>query len=326
MRYLIFLLASTCIIAVSCKKNKDKPQPPAPPETGETVRVRLNLAGDLQLSESALPWERRAGNMNEYAKTLRDSTIYAVIVNKHGEQPWTGRYSSGLFNRLDSVVLDLPLEVKVDIIVRAFKKGSGGGLFYTWRNGMQYFDLPMGTELTNKMDTLHRTTTAMVDTVSWMKVTDPLDTLQYIGGKDFPELDVYYGKVTYTALPAPTSIQLKMKRICFGLQLSSNNFTAGKLIAEIPYAQAATVTPANINTKHFIYASDFFKTDSAFSLPVTVKWEKPGGSVVTLGEKTIQFKRNVLTKIQVVVSDSGKTQLELVITETDWGGTEFINF
>jgi len=57
-----------------------------------------------------------------------------------------------------------------------------------------------------------------------------------------------------------------------------------------------------------------------------MKWEKPDGSIVPLGEKKIFFKRNVLTKISVTIPPPGSAALGPVISEMTWSGSETVNF
>lgn len=140
------------------------------------------------------------------------------------------------------------------------------------------------------------------------------------------ELDVFRGTASFTVVPEPVSISVNMKRQSFGVQLSSPNFTEGKLTLEIPDAQTKSVTPADIHSKFFVFAADVFKFVNEFDSNVKVKWEKPDGTIVLQGEKTIRFKRNVLTKIQVTISGSSRTDLNPVITETDWESTETVDF
>ncbi len=316
-----FLLAALCIIAAACAKKNDPP-PPAPPDNKETVTVRFRLTGDILTLDTNLPFERRAGQTDWYARALRDSTIFAVMVEK-ADAPWPRLYSSGMFSRADSVVLDLPVEQKVNIIVRAFRKGSGGGIFYTWKNGLPYFDAPFKATLNNRMDTLQR---AMTDTVSWVRVTDPADSTKSFGEKVHPELDFFHGSTTLTVMPSPVSQTLSLKRMSFGVKLSSPNFTTGKLLLELQGSHPQSVTPADINTRYFVFGSDLFKFTQQFTGRVAIKWQKPNGAIVSLGEKDIVFKRNVLTKIEVKISEDGRVNLDPVITETDWSGTETVVF
>lgn len=319
-----FLLAALCIFAAACAKKNDPP-PPAPPDNKETVKVQFRLTGDILSFDTDLPFGRQAGNSPDwYGRALRDSTIFAVMVQKADSASWLPPlYASGMFSRADAIVLDLPVNLKVNIIVRAFRKGSGGGIFYTWKNGLPYFDAPLKATLNNRMDTLQR---AMTDTVSWVRVTDPADSTKSFGEKVHPEVDFFRGSTTFVVLPSPVSQTLSLKRMSFGVKLSSPNFTTGKLLLELQGSHPQSVTPADINTRYFVFGSDLFKFMQQFTGHVAIKWQKPDGAIVSLGEKDIVFKRNVLTKIEVKISEDGRVNLDPVITETDWSGTETVVF
>lgn len=314
MRNLFFLLAAICITATACKKDGEKPAPPEPP-AGKPgfVQLRLRLGGELQTSEIPLP----------YGRQFRDSTLYHVIVY-HDSIPYRA-YAGGLFAHAGAISLELPENQKFNISVRAFKKGTGGGLFYIWQNGLPFFDYPINAILNNKMDTSNHFTQ---DTVSWVRVTNPADTTKFIGGMSFPETDVFRGTASINVTPEPVSLPIYMKRLSFGVQLTSPNFTEGKLILEIREAQVKSVTPADIDSKHFIFATDFFKSHEWFEWPVKVTWEKADGTIVPQGIKTIRFKRNVLTKLHIILSDGGRTDLDPVfpLPETDWETTETVDF
>lgn len=320
MKHTFILIAALGLFAASCKKNNGQPQQPDPSANSSTVQVRLRLSGDILSADSPLPNGRQAGpGSNTEARMLRDSTIYAVMVRK-GNANWGDPFTSGMFTKPDSIILDLPVDQTVTVIVRAFRKGSGGGIHYIWQNGKPYFEYPVHAALTNKMDSTQK---KMIDTVSWLKITSTLDSAITFGEKDNPETDLFYGKTTFLISAAPISQSLELKRHAFGVQLAATGFTTGKLRLEIDGSHPKSVTPADINSKYFVFASDLFKFQQQFARNVTIKWEKPDGNIVIVGQKAITFKRNILTKIQVAVS--GNINLDPVITDTEWG-TETVVF
>jgi hypothetical protein len=314
MRNLFFLLAAICITAAACKKDGEKPVPPEPPDGKPGfVQLRLRLDGELLTSEGPLP----------YGRQFRDSTLYSVIVHRDSTPSYMV-YAGGMFSHAGAISLELPVGQKFNISVRAFKKGTGGGLFYTWQNGLPYFN-HFYAFLNNKLDTANH---FVRDTLNWLRVTNPADSTKFFQERSFPEVDVFHGTASINVTPEPVSLRIYMKRLSFGVQLSSPNFTEGKLILEIPDAQTKSVTPADINSKHFLFATDFFKSGEWFEWPVKVKWEKPDGTIVPQGVKIIRFKRNVLTKLHVIISNGGRTDLEpvIIIPETDWETTETVDF
>lgn len=332
MRSTLLLLTLSFTLAVSCK-NKDKttPNPPEPPTTGETVRARIRLSGDILSSESPLPNGKKVDNSTQYAKELRDSTLYGIMVKTGANLNTT--ISRGLFNNTDSIIVDLPVGGEYKIIAYAYKRGTGTGLHYGWQVDGQYFDWPIYSVLRNRMDTSgpivsHYNT--IMDTLARFQLFDPIDSTKTIPAREYSEIDAYRGEVTVTTTGAPAIVTVNMKRMSFGIKFSAANFTEGKLHAGFSggYMAVQSVTPENIDEKYFIYTSNDFKYGDTLRWPVNVvmSWEKPDGSTVPLGEKKITFKRNVLTTVHVTVSDTGRTQLIPIITETDWAGTETVDF
>lgn len=332
MRSTLLLLTLAITLAVSCKK-KDKPNPdPLEPVAGETMRTRIRLTGDIFSSESPLPNGRKVNDAPQYAKALRDSTLYGIMVK-------TGQYfnttiSRGLFNNTDSIVIDLPVEGQFRIIAYVYRRGTGSGFFYEWQAEEQYYGWPIYTTLRNRMDTSGPITehfNTIMDTLSSFQLFDPLDSTKTIPTREYTEADVYRGAIDVTATGAPAIIELPVKRMVFGIKFDAANFSEGKLHAGFSggYMAVQQVTPENINDKYFIYTAGDFKYADTLRWPVTVvmSWEKPDGSTVPLGEKKIMFKRNVLTTIHVTIPGAGSgIILNPVITEEDWAGGETVDF
>lgn len=320
MKYL--LIALTLAVTISCTKNTEKP---AASQNPGAVAVRLQLGGELTASEIPLPNGRRAGGSAEYAKTLRDSTIYAIYVYK--QNGWRFEvFSSGLFNQKNSITLLLPAQGYFRLSAYAIKKGTGEGLFYTMQGTQQYFPRPIDAGLANEMDSLHREQlTRHWDTLSGMLVADPANLQQSLPVSSFPELDAFHGDSIFSMAEIPATISLPMRRVAFGIRFSATNFTSGKLVMDFPdvfspQTDVKTVTPANINTRMFIHASDLFKFPQWWheqTMKVRMKWEKTDGSTVVLGEKTVNFKRNVMTTLAVTIPGPGRNSAPAGITVTE---------
>lgn len=328
MRSTLLLLTLAITLAVSCnKKDKPAPNPPEPPVTGETVRTRIRLSGDIFSSESPLSNGRKVGDAPQYEKGLRDSTLYAVIVRMAG-WPSSG-IASGLFDNKDSIVVDLPVEGEFKISVIAYKRGSGPGLYYEWKDGVPYFDEPFNSSLTNSMR--YGNHIYMHDSLYNLRLFDPLDSTTSLPVKYIAEVDGYRGSKVVDVAEASSIVTLEMKRMAFGVKFSADNFTAGKLHAEFIYygvILSKTVTPETIG-EYFIYTShDFtYRGDTLFPINVRMTWEKPDGVMVPLGEKPVSFKRNILTTIRIAIPASGGgIILDPIITESDWSATETVEF
>ncbi|WP_298739877.1 hypothetical protein [uncultured Chitinophaga sp.] len=331
MRLRFLLLACVTITAFSCKKSNEQAPPAAPPASEGTVEALLKLTGDIKTSES--PLGKKAPGTTVFAKTLTDSTIYYVIVRKDNKSVYIG-----VFNQADSIKLKLPTAGTVTVEAAAYKKGSGTGLFYRWYDGRQAYSSPIyGGDavnptgyVTNQMDTIRYVYGYVfrADSLRYRSMFVPEDSTRATNTLH-PEMDAYLGSTTFAASAAPDVVNLFMKRHTFGVQYSTQNFTSGRLIADYSnYMPTRYLTPAD-TTRQFLYTAEEFKErDSLLNDAVTVKlkWEKPDGAIVALGEKKIYFKRNILTKINVTIPPSGSAAFTPSITETDWTGSETVGF
>ncbi|GEP97426.1 hypothetical protein CCY01nite_36860 [Chitinophaga cymbidii] len=218
-------------------------------------------------------------------------------------------------------MVDLP-EGEYDISVIAFKRGSGPGLYYEWKDGVPYYGEPINSSLTNSMYGPNRI--QMRDSLYSMQLFDPQDSTKSLPLKFIAEVDGYHGRKVVAVNGTPSVVTLEMKRMAFGVQLSADNFTEGKLHAEFIGNGAMlpkTVTPENMGG-HFIYTlHSFIGQEDTYSrlLNVRITWEKADGTMVPLGEKPVYFKRNILTTIHVTIPgpDEG-TILDPVIIESEW--------
>ncbi len=246
---------------------------------------------------------------------------------------------SGIFDRADSIQLTLPVEGNVMVEASAYKRGSGPGLYYYYRWGGNQRDYSTSAiygnasntgVVTNKMDTIsyrdggsHR-----ADSLGRLAVFNPADTTRPVFMLH-SELDTYYGQVIFAGASAPSVIDLPMKRRVFGVQYSADNFSSGRIIADFSGLMTTKyITTGDTATQYLYTAKEFLVRDSLLNdaVMVKMKWEKPDGNIVSLGEKKIYFKRNILTKIHVSVPASGSAPLTPVISETDWSGTENVSF
>ncbi|MGX5817011.1 hypothetical protein ACWKWU_02380 [Chitinophaga lutea] len=333
-RTLSLLTMLGCLTFIACQKQKSG-SPTLPPATEGTKEIRFRLGGELLVTESPLSNGRVAPGTNDLSKTVRDSTLYVVMVKTQQSGSYYTNYMSGLYDVADSIRLNIPATGNVRVVVNAYRRGTSIGLYHTWENGLRKFDYPFNSVVNNKSDSLHRNYPNVTeDTISWVRVFNPIDTLQPLPGASYPEVDAYRGSIEFAAATAPPVMLLNMRRAAFGLRFASSNFTSGKLIAEYKMPGDAfanihlhTVTPADINSRFFIHSADVLK--ELDSLPsgqyVHIKWEKTDGSVVPIGTTYIRFKRNVMTTINITIPDGGRIGITPQITETTWSGTETVN-
>jgi hypothetical protein len=88
------------------------------------------------------------------------------------------------------------------------------------------------------------------------------------------------------------------------------------------------ITPVSNLSKQYVYtANELQWADSLNVHPVnlSLKWEKPDGSTVLIGQKQIAFKRNVLANINVTIPNQS-TGIPSMPIDTNWQRTDNINF
>jgi hypothetical protein len=319
MRLALLLLACVPAILYSCKKTNENTPPPAGSEPAR--EVQLKLGGDLSIHES--PLGKKINGVDQYARTLSDSTIYVVEVGVNNQSVY-----KGVFNRADSIFVPLPATRPVAIGVTAFKRGSGPGLYYTWdSNGRQYFPDRLMAPLTNRMENSSGSYLGGAGILPNIPVFNPADTTTYTTTVH-SEVDSYTGETILTTAGAPSVINLSMRRLVFGIKFNAANFSSGRLIADFNgWMPNKYLTPSEAASNRYIYTADDFhwvETLGESAVDLTLKWEKTGGSIVVLGSKKMYFKRNVLTNINVTVPlDGSPVSIPL---DSNWVSTEEANF
>jgi hypothetical protein len=176
----------------------------------------------------------------------------------------------------------------------------------------------------------------MLDSVAGTRTVNPLDTANSLWPVSYPEIEYFQGDTNFVGSTTPAPISINIKRRSFGIQFSATNFTSGKLLAQFswnswdftttPRLTEIAVTPADISQYHIIAADDFRTADTTWPIYVRIYRVRPDNTLIHLGDKQISFKRNVLTKIHLTLTNEGRTSIAPQITETDWSGNEIINF
>lgn len=324
------MLIVCCLAGVamtySCNKKADT-LPVPKPTNSEKAMIRIRLGGDIIVSESPLGDTRKAHNY-VYARTLESRTIYAVYVRTSDAQP----YAAGLFDNPDSIKIELPAGANYSIKAAAYKRGSGLGLWYQLtENGLMYFENPFYAVLNNQM----AYSGIYVDFIKDFTYTYTFaqDTANKHAGF-FPELDSYVGSVNVNADSSQTFV-LPMRRIAFGIKYSAVNFTEGRLLVNYSGSMHDKyLTPQNIDSSLSIYTGNDFQYGESISswerILFTLKWEKPDGSIQTLGGKEIYPpQRNYITTINITMPTSSTTSnngVDIQITDTAWTSSTIINF
>ncbi|GAA0526598.1 hypothetical protein GCM10009415_04860 [Chitinophaga japonensis] len=272
-----------------------------------------------------MPYGRQHGQY-VYARTLRDSTIYAIDVRTADSRP----YAAGMFNNTDSITLELTKGLDYIITAAAFKKGSGHGLWYEMTGGLQRFGYPFNRTLENKM-VYNVTDSFFMANLDYTQVFASDSTNAYAGY--FPELDSYMGTVNFSPDSAQT-LDIPLKRIVFGLQFNVVNFNDGKLIVQYEnYLPNRSYTPQDISNSLGIYTGNAFRwieeLNGANDI-LTLKWERTDGNVYTLGSKTLPaFKRNYITTVNVTLPTDPSTVnngVSITLSDTTWTSSNTVDF
>ncbi|NSL86323.1 hypothetical protein ECE50_005760 [Chitinophaga sp. Mgbs1] len=320
MNKLTLVAACALLAMVACKQSDQKTEPVPSLSNQPTVEVKLNLKGDIITGET--PMGRKAA-LSTQNKTVRDSVIYAVAVTQNYRP-----VALGLFNHLvDSIPLRVPTTGTISVSALVFKKGSGNGLYYSVDSaGRQYFPYPFYATLLNRMDTAVHPYSSP-DSLNYLSVF--ADSSSGYKVNEYAELETHFGRVSFSGSSVPGSLTIQLKRVVFGVQYTVENFTAGKI--KIDYSNNR-LSPRNLTPgssgQQYIYTADEFKNrDSLYNAPtMTVKWEKPDGSTVTIGSRVMNFKRNVLTTVRISLPvNNGSTWLRPITTENTWLWNENVN-
>ncbi|MBO9154872.1 hypothetical protein ACFOTA_21840 [Chitinophaga sp. GCM10012297] len=321
MKTKIMLAAAVLAAFVSCQKNAE--QLPGEKQPVKMKEITLSLKG-LDVSET--PLGRKAPGDETYQRLLRDSTVYMVRVGF-----WSSGTSTsygGAFTNPNNIRIAIPETGNVTLIAYALKRGSGGGLHYSWVAGMPYFDTPpIFDTLQNRMEIAPIWWQHYSDSLSNYKITKLQDTLSYTQ-YEYPEIDAYVADTFFSVSPVVSQLVLELKRASFGVEFSSPNFTAGQLkVSFAGIMEPKVLTPASIGGRRFLHTSQYYREEGWWHplVPVKVVWEPGDGSQVIIGEKHIDFKRNTLTKINVTLPDP-VLGIVPVLTDTAWGGNEAVDF
>ncbi|KAA2244918.1 hypothetical protein F0L74_02850 [Chitinophaga agrisoli] len=318
MKFNYLILASALCIGVSCQKsNKD-----VSPEAADAgfKNVMLTFSGDITTSQS--PLGRKTDNNSVAARTFADSTVYAITVKKNDVAVYYGFY-----NRPDSVMLKIPNSGNIIVEALAIRKATGPG-FYCYNAYDDKIVYPwLGNIAENRMDTLTGSLYYNIDSLyRYNMFTEDGTSVSDLTTTN-SEADSYVGRISFASAQTPAQITLSMRRVSFGIRYNTSNFNSGRLLVDFADVMPAKAFPTTYDlSKQFIYtANELQWRDSTKPVNLTVKWEKPDGSIVVVGQKNVTFYRNVLTNVNITVPNqsTGVPQMPL---DTNWQRTANIDF
>lgn len=297
----------------SCKRDVVQKPPVGNPTK---IAVKLKLSGDISTSVENL-------------RSIYDSAVYAVKIVTADD---SALYAQGLFDKPDSIRIDLLKDSSYIVTVAVIKRGSSYGLWWTATyDGGRIYDTPLSGKLSNKIlyaaDTL--LAAGFLDSLSNMRVlTDSV--ISFSARFPYGEVDSYIASTNYTARDENnTTINLLMRRLSFAVRYDIHNLNAGgSLIASYGgkmKPDTFTSARANDTLPRQIYTAYLFrKQDESITADINVSltWVKPGGATVALGTKALKPKRNTLTNISVFLSTAGGTKYPgFQLNDTVWNET-----
>lgn len=210
--------------------------------------------------------------------------LYAIQIYEN-DQP----YYYGLFNDITKMQIALTTGKKYTFKVAAYKNGTGCGLKTEVDTaGVNYF-LPLKTTMKNKF--IKGDLLKDIDQASSAILND--------SPKLYPEIDVFYSTKSLTLEAGTTSIDFNMLRMGFGIYLSVDAITTGKMEIYIGddtikldanNATASTVRQFNTAKNNFniIHESADNFTDTIL---IAAKWIGENGTIINLSNK-FKFQRN----------------------------------
>ncbi|RPD41082.1 hypothetical protein [Chitinophaga barathri] len=317
MKTKIMLAATFLAAVISCKKNG---QPADQKEPVHFKEVTLKLTGDFDVSQS--PLGRKAGGDMAGRRVFRDSTIYVFRINSY-----LGIYG-GAFTDPDNLRIMVPEMADIGIFAMAIRKGSGNGLYYTWRGGLPYYEAPIYDTLHNRMEKVKTggETHYPMFPLTNLAVTHPDDTSLSQTFRN-PELDIFWSDTTIHVDNVSSQINIRLKRRAFGLELAPQNFIAGRLFVSFNGQMTQKeLTPTDIPHDPFIFTVQEFLSRDTAVIPVRVEWQRPNGNVVLVGEKNVTFRRNMLTKISFSLENGTSANVNPILVDTTVTGVKHVIF
>ncbi|MBV8253597.1 MAG: hypothetical protein JO154_13400 [Chitinophaga sp.] len=311
------VLGSLILMSVlyACKKNDSAPGKTDPKWSGETMKVKLDLTGEIQTGES--PLGRQASN----ARITPDSVIYAVDVRYSGGSP----FAQGIYTDPNAIYVTVPKGINYIIRVVAIKRGTGLGLYeYTDSiNGGRFLPgNPLNLHIANSMSTdmtgPNKINYTFLDTLGYFNVAN------YLNGYDTyrnSELECYWGFYQST-MPntTPTSLAVSLKRMIFGVRFKPQNFYDGNLMIDYDWTTQSKIVPvSDLATTSFTYTTnDFISSDQMRNLPLKLRWSRANGSIINLGSIILRPKRNTMTTVSITAPQSPGIPVGISITENNW--------
>lgn len=275
----IFTLLFISLSIISCKEISEDQQ--------ELINVKL-LPTFMTMSQGTdipITATRSASETKQ--------TIYAIQVYENDSA-----YYYGLFDNVSNMQIPLMTGRKYFFKITTLKTDNLSGLKQDSTTNTKGFYLPGLIKLENKF-------------IKGNALTG-IDNLKTIFPKENPQVDIFYCEYTTVLEKGTSSIDLKMLRMGFGLNLNVDGLTNGKILVELgndTIELLPTLTSNSsirqFNTKKHPLSS-VFKNASKFCDSILIKatWIGTNGTTINMSE-TYVFNRNYQKTINIQLNSSG---------------------
>lgn len=292
--FILLLLSFTTLLAItSCSKEDNQlSEPPRPKE----YTVSLAYSGEItKITES--PLSRGEENTDLYG-----IQVYSKPANDTST-PYT-QYAYGLFDNIAAMNIKLLdgylYQFVATAIVDAKNKLRDGGRWVPFylNNGTQIQTINIFDYGSDKgLDGLGYGSTFLLDKIYYR-----------------PNVERYYGELSDYQPTENGTANIRMIRTVFGLKVVAKNLTEGTLSIKMEEAPEIKLTYPQTEVSNIYTFSG--KYDNGVKLawmnpdtysenvPILFSWVKADGVVVPIESKTITFKRNIETTVEITLSES----------------------
>lgn len=292
-KFIVPLFLFFSFLAFSCKKEVSEKKENTP----QSYNVKLNLGGELSVSESLL--SKSAANTIPRSVSTNDLLGVSIYAKKDGEDTYH-YYAYGLFDNSNNINITMLAGYKYQIIASVVIDGKNR----IKKEGERY-GLPFEAALENKI--------IYSNSVSLSGITRghaKIGTDIWVG---VPNVDRYYGAVSdFIPGQSNSSISINLKRVVFGAKFIVQNLTNGRveiqLINPNRYGSNKIIIDKNMAPKIHEDIYTFYNTSGGVDwtndnyteqMGVWVNWVNDAGIETRIADQQVTFKRKTLTTITI---------------------------
>ncbi|AHF17903.1 hypothetical protein [Niabella soli] len=317
-------LLTCCLLAgllFSCSK-KSNPDTPAPEEHPKTYTVKLGVAAEITEVKSSLS----ASQATATPLVLASNDLMAIQVYSR-VQGTAGTYNPfayALFDNTGNISLGLLGGYEYKFVANIVVDGKTK-IYHSYNGYGAPFSL---SNLTTNNVTNNFITSATVYYINieygYSYLPSGLSSSSYYYR---PNIDRYYGETAGYVPSENGTVTVNTKRTVFGAKFVASGLTDGQLKIEMkdgPTQYISTTTPATTIQDIFSFhqVQQAWATDTyTETIPVTITWIKSDATVVPLGTKDITFQRNMLSTINITVSNTSRSSGVAITQESTPMGT-----